>query len=87
MPHRKRWGSIFCFLRIELRAERNKDSLILHRVLREKEWKYGKAFIGVSFRSVKTAAPHLLNEVRGYLCVSFHNLFKAEHFIRSLAVE
>ena len=39
-----------------------------------------EVFIGVSFRSAKTAAPHLLNEARGYLCVSFHNLSKAEHF-------
>ena len=46
-----------------------------------------EVFIGVSFRSVKTAAPNLLNEVRGYLCVSFHDLFKAEHFIRPLAGE
>ena len=46
-----------------------------------------EVFIGVSFRSVKTAAPNLLNEVRGYLCVSFHDLFKAEHFIRPLARE
>ena len=43
-----------------------------------------ECFIGVGFRSAKAVAPHILNEVRGYLCVSFHNLFKAEHFIGTL---
>ena len=46
--------------------------------------KIRECFIGVGFRSAKAVAPHILNEVRGYLCVSFHILFKAEHFIGTL---
>ena len=80
-------GQHFLFLTEQIERTAEYNSLILHRILGGNGIKKGKAFIGVGFCSVKTAAPHLLNEVRGYLCVSFHDLFKAEHFIRPLAGE